>query len=111
MTTARNFLRAETLHTANDAASNATAELAMFDQYDIDGIKHSSSDGQRIETQVPTINARHGSKYFGLKKGVSAYSRTPTSTHTAGQERSRITNIASFLSPALLGGESSQGSR
>jgi TnpA family transposase len=73
MTTARNFLRAETLHTANDAVSNATAELAMFDQYDIDGIKHSSSDGQRIETQVPTINARHGSKYFGLKKGVSAY--------------------------------------
>jgi hypothetical protein len=50
------------------AVSNATAELAMFDQYDIDGIKHSSSDGQRIETQVPTINARHGSKYFGLKK-------------------------------------------
>jgi Tn3 transposase DDE domain len=73
MTTARNFLRAETLHTANDAVSNATAELAMFDQYDIDGIKHSSSDGQRIETQVPTINARHDSKYFGLKKGVSAY--------------------------------------
>jgi hypothetical protein len=34
---------------------------------------HSSSDGQRIETQIPTINARHGSKYFGLKKGVSAH--------------------------------------
>jgi TnpA family transposase len=45
----------------------------MFDQYDIEGMKHSSSDGQRIETQVPTINARHGSKYFGLKKGVGAY--------------------------------------
>jgi TnpA family transposase len=45
----------------------------MFDQYDIGGTKHSSSDGQRIETQIPTINARHGSKYFGLKKGVSAY--------------------------------------
>jgi TnpA family transposase len=73
MTTARNFLRAETLHTGNDAISNATAGLAMFDQYDIDGMKHSSSDGQRIETQIPTINARHSSKYFGLKKGVSAY--------------------------------------
>jgi TnpA family transposase len=72
-TTARNFLRAETLHTANDAISNATASLSMFDQYDIGGTKHSSSDGQRIETQIPTINARHGSKYFGLKKGVSAY--------------------------------------
>ena len=73
MTTARNFLRAETLHAANDAISNATASLAMFNQYDIDGLKHSSSDGQRIETQIHTINARHGSKYFGLKKGVSAY--------------------------------------
>ena len=73
MTTARNFLRAETLHAANDAISNATTALSMFDQYDIDGVKHSSSDGQRIETQIPTINARHGSKYFGLKKGVSAY--------------------------------------
>jgi TnpA family transposase len=73
MTTARNFLRAETLHAANDAISNATASLAMFNQYDIGGLKHSSSDGQRIETQIHTINARHGSKYFGLNKGVSAY--------------------------------------
>ena len=73
MTTARNFLRAETLHAANDAISNATAALAMFGQYDIDGMKHSSSDGQRVETQIHTINARYGSKYFGLKKGVSAY--------------------------------------
>jgi hypothetical protein len=73
MTTARNFLRAETLHVVNDAVSNATAALPMFNQYDIDDLKHSSSDGQRVETQIHTINARHGSKYFGLKKGVSAY--------------------------------------
>jgi TnpA family transposase len=73
LTTARNFLRVETLHAGNDAISNATASLSMFEQYDIDGLKHSSSDGQRVETQIHTINARHGSKYFGLKKGVSAY--------------------------------------
>jgi TnpA family transposase len=73
LTTSRNFLRAETLHAANDAVSNATAALAMFDQFDIDGLKHSRSDGQCIETQIHTINARYGSKYFGLKKGVSAY--------------------------------------
>jgi TnpA family transposase len=73
LTTARNFLRAETLHAGNDGISNATSALTMFDQYDIDGLKHSSSDGQRVETQIHTINARHGSKYFGLKKGVSAY--------------------------------------
>ena len=73
LTTARNFLRAETLHAGNDGISNATAKLPMFQQYDIDEQKHSSSDGQRIETQINTINARHVSKYFGLKKGVSAY--------------------------------------
>jgi TnpA family transposase len=73
LTTARNFLRAETLHAGNDWISNATTTLSMFDQYDIDDLKHSSSDGQRIETQIHTINARHSSKYFGLKKGVSAY--------------------------------------
>jgi TnpA family transposase len=73
LTTARNFLRAETLHAANDEIANATALLPMFHEYDIDEEKHSSSDGQRIETQIPTINARHSSKYFGLKKGVSAY--------------------------------------
>lgn len=73
LTTARNFLRTETMHAGNDRISNATAALSMFDQYDIDGLKHSSSDGQRIETQIHTINARHASKYFGLKKGVSAY--------------------------------------
>ena len=73
LTTAHNFLRTETLHAGNNGISNATAKLPMFQQYDIDEQKHSSSDGQHIETQINTINARHGSKYFGLKKGVSAY--------------------------------------
>ena len=59
LTTARNFLRAETLHAANDAISNATAALTLFREYDIDHHIHSSSDGQRIETQIDTINARH----------------------------------------------------
>ena len=34
----------------------------------------SSSDGQKFETRISTINARHAPKYFGLKKGVVAYS-------------------------------------
>jgi TnpA family transposase len=73
MTTARNYLRLETLHAANDAICNAIAALPVFHQYDIQDEMHSSSDGQRIETQIHTINARHSTKYFGLKKGVSAY--------------------------------------
>jgi TnpA family transposase len=73
MTTARNYLRIETLHAANDRISNAIAALPLFHHYDIQEEMHSSSDGQRFEIQIDTINARHSSKYFGLKKGVSAY--------------------------------------
>lgn len=73
LNTARNFLRQETLHAANDAISNATAGLSAFHLYDIRAEIHSSSDGQRIETQIDTVNARYSPKYFGLQKGVSAY--------------------------------------
>jgi TnpA family transposase len=72
-TAARNYLRIETLHPAIDAICNAIVALSLFQEYDIGDQRHSSSDGQRIETQIPTINARYSSKYFGLKKGVSAY--------------------------------------
>lgn len=73
MTTARNYLRLETVRAANDAITNATAKLPAFHLFDIQDTLHSSSDGQRMETQIDTINARHGPKYFGLHKGVSAY--------------------------------------
>lgn len=73
LNSARNFLRQETLHAANDAISNATASLPAFHLYDIRDEVHSSSDGQRIETQIDTVNARYSPKYFGLQKGVSAY--------------------------------------
>lgn len=71
-TTARNFLRPETLRLANDAISNAIASLPAFHLFDIRDEIHSSSDGQRFETQRDTFNARHSPKYFGLQKGVSA---------------------------------------
>lgn len=73
MTTARNYLRLETVRAANDAITNATAKLPAFHLYDIQDTVHSSSDGQRMETQIDTINARHSPKYFGLQKGVTAY--------------------------------------
>lgn len=73
VTTARNFLRLETMHAANDAISNGTAALPVFRHWDIQDALHSSSDGQRLETQIDTINARHSRKYFNLKKGVSGY--------------------------------------
>lgn len=73
MTTARNYLRLETLRAANDAITNAIARLPAFHLYDIQDEMHSSSDGQRLETQIDTINARYSPKYFGLQKGVSSY--------------------------------------
>jgi len=72
-TTSENFLRLETLRAANDLISNATAQLPIFHHYDIGATVHSSSDGQKFETRLPTINARHSPKYFGLHKGLVAY--------------------------------------
>ena len=69
-----NFIRLETLKKANDRISNAIAELAIFEHYNIADRLHSSSDGQKFETQIDTINARHSPKYFGLKKGIVSYS-------------------------------------
>jgi len=65
-----NFLRLETLKPANDLVTNAIAELPIFRYYDLDEQVHSSSDGQKFETLIHTLNARHSSKYFGLKKGI-----------------------------------------
>ena len=72
-TTAGNYIRLETLKEANDRIANATARLPIFRHFDIDEALHSSSDGQKFEAAIPTINARHSSKYFGLNKGVVSY--------------------------------------
>jgi TnpA family transposase len=71
--TSANFLRLETLKAANDCISNAIASVTIFRQYDIGGVVHSSSDGQKFETALPTFNSRYSPKYFGLGKGVVAY--------------------------------------
>jgi TnpA family transposase len=73
--TANKFIRLETLKNANDAISNMTAMLPIFKHYNIsENLIHSSSDGQRFESQVDTINSRYSSKYPGAKKGISAVS-------------------------------------
>ncbi len=71
--TSDNFIRLETLQDANDRVSNAIAKLPIFQHYDIGDALHSSSDGQKFETLIHTINARYSPKYFGLKKGVVSY--------------------------------------
>jgi len=73
LATSETSIRLETLRAANDLVSNAPAALPIFRHYDLDGRLHSSSDGQKFETRLSTINTRHSPKYFGLKKGVVAY--------------------------------------
>jgi len=86
--TAANFIRLETLKQANDRLANATARLPIFQHYAIGDVVHSSSDGQKFESAIPTVNARHSAKYFGLKKGVVAYtllaSHVPLSARIIG---------------------------
>jgi TnpA family transposase len=72
-TTSNNFVRLETLQNANDVVANAIAQLPIFQHYHIGDAIHSSSDGQKFETLLHTINARYSPKYFGLMKGVVAY--------------------------------------
>jgi TnpA family transposase len=71
--TSDNFIRPETLKEANDIVSNAIARLPIFRHFDIGEALHSSSDGQKFETRIDTINARHSPKYFGLKKVIVSY--------------------------------------
>ncbi len=58
------YLRPETLHAANDAISNATAALSAFKLFNIREELHSSSDGQRFETQINTFNSKYSPKYY-----------------------------------------------
>ncbi len=67
-----NYLSPETLKAANDRVSNSIAALPITAVYNLGGQRHSSSDGQKFETAIPTFNARSSWKYFGLNTGVVA---------------------------------------
>jgi TnpA family transposase len=70
---ANNFIRPETLREANDRVSDAMAKLPIFRHYNIEDVVHSSSDGQKFETQIHTVRSRYSPKYFGLQKGITSY--------------------------------------
>jgi TnpA family transposase len=67
------FIRPETLQNANDQIVDEIAKFDLFHLYNINERVHSSSDGQKFETRFHTINSRYSPKYFGLKKGIVAY--------------------------------------
>ncbi len=73
VTTAHDLFRPETLKPANDFITNEMAKLPIFKYYNIEEeIIHASIDGQKVDTQIDTFNARHSPKYFGLGKGVTS---------------------------------------
>ena len=84
-TTSANFIRLETLKEANDCISNVTSQLPIFPYFNIDDFIHSSSDGQKYETQIHTRQSRHFSKYFGMNKGITSY--TMVANHIPIQAR------------------------
>ena len=70
----KNFIYPETLRKANDILSNAIAELPIFSHWDIHEERlYGSVDGQKFGTRLHTFMARYSSKYFGVGKGVVAY--------------------------------------
>jgi len=70
----KNFIRIETLRETNDTISNAIAKLPIFKYWNIHNDRiHGSVDGQKFETRLHSFIARYSSKYFGVNKGVVAY--------------------------------------
>jgi len=74
LSTYNNFMRYKTLTSSSDVIINRVAKLPIFEKYTLaDYGIHGSVDGQKLETRYNTIKARYSSKYYGLGKGVSAY--------------------------------------
>tara|TARA_R110002167_G_scaffold214705_1_gene419482 strand:+ start:1380 stop:3755 length:2376 start_codon:yes stop_codon:yes gene_type:complete len=69
------FVRTNTLVDAANQIINKTAQLPIFNYYNLsDYGVHASLDGQKIETKYQTILSRYSTKYFGYGKGVVSYS-------------------------------------
>jgi TnpA family transposase len=72
--TYQQYLRQASLQAANDRISNAIAGLPIFPHYAFDlGTLYGAVDGQKFGVERPTLKARYSRKYFGLGKGVVAY--------------------------------------
>lgn len=65
----------ENLQEANDMISNQIAQLKVFNLWNILPDKLLAGiDGQKFETRIDTLQARYSPKYFGLNKGIVAFS-------------------------------------
>ena len=69
------YFTVENLRNANKQIVDflASFELPNLYRRNLDRL-HTSSDGQKYEVSVPSLNANYSYKYFGQNKGVSVYS-------------------------------------
>lgn len=68
------YLRLSTLKAACDCIGDGIKTLPVFPYYSLElGELYGAVDGQKFSVERPTIKARASKKYFGLGKGVVAY--------------------------------------
>jgi TnpA family transposase len=72
--TREDFIRVDTLCTANDMVCNYIHTLPIFKQWNlVDDKLLADADGQKFATSDSTIQSRYSKKYFGRDKGISLY--------------------------------------
>lgn len=72
--TREDFIRVDTLCSANDIVSNHIHSLPIFRQWDLmDDKILADADGQKFSTTDSTIQSRHSRKYLGKGRGISLY--------------------------------------
>jgi len=72
--TREDFIRVDTLCSANDIVSNHIHSLPIFRQWDlIDNKVLADADGQKFSTTDSTIQSRYSRKYLGKGRGISLY--------------------------------------
>jgi hypothetical protein len=65
------YFRKAPLQEGNSIISNAMKKLPIFEHYSYDiSTLYGSVDGQKLESQTPTIKSRHSKKYFGKGRGI-----------------------------------------
>lgn len=79
------YIRIETLIAVTNIINNTAAKLPIFRQWYINSILHGSIDGDKQETTLRNILARHSPKYFGRGIGVSSYNEIVNSFSIAGR--------------------------
>lgn len=73
--TVNRYFTLDNLRSANRTLVEFLDALAISNLYRrASGKLHTSSDGQKYEVSVPSLNANYSFKYFGQNKGVSVYS-------------------------------------